>query len=166
MGADGRVWRACCTDSGLGCCVKFPMPKRAGDDVSFDEQMKQVKNEAANWVKAYGNKAARVATLCGRPTLIMRYLQPLELQQSNGRLTDEDLAGVKTAIEKFASKCLRHDDLALRHLGVLSPPKKERGKNSGADSEPEIVLFDLGRVSAVDDPAVAIADMMSQMNLM
>lgn len=125
-GADGRVWRAC-SDSGLGCCVKFPMQKGAGDDVSFDEQMKQVKNEAANWMKAYGNESARVATLCGRPALIMRYLRPLELQQ-NARLTDEDLAGVKTAIEKFAYKGLRHDDLALRHIGVLSPAKKERGK--------------------------------------
>lgn len=163
-GADGRVWRAC-TDAGLGCCIKFPMRTRFGEDVTIMEQTEQIQEEAANWVKAYGDKAARVATLCGRPALIMRYLRPLELH--DGCLSAEDQAAVKTAIEKVASKGLRHDDLALRHLGILSPPKKQKGSKSGTELDPEIVLFDLGRVSTtVDDPTVAIADMMSQMNLM
>ena len=56
--------------------------------------------------------------------------------------------------------------ISLRHLGTLSPPKKQKGRKPGMDFEPGIVFFDLGRVSTVDDPTVAIADMMSQMNLM
>jgi len=128
------------------------------------DHMDQIQKEAANWTKAYGDNVARVATLCGRPALIMQYLRPLDLK--DGCLADEQCAGVKTAIEKFASKGLRHDDLALRHLGIRSPPKKRKGTKAETVLEPEIVLFDLGRVSTVDDPAVAVADMMSQMNLM
>ena len=95
----------------------------------------------------------------------MRYFRPLALQK-DGCLSAQDQAGVKTAIERFASRNLRHDDLALRHLGISSPPKR---KKSGAEpDEPEIVLFDLGRVSKVKegDEHLAVADMMSQMNLM
>lgn len=161
-GADGRVWRAC-TDSGLGCCIKFPMRTQSGkEEVTEREQLAQMQDEAANWHKAYGVNSARVVTLSGRPALIMRYLRPLELR--DGNLTGENQVAVKTAIEKFASNGLKHDDLALRHLGILSPPKKSRVQ--GVEPEPEVVLFDLGRVSEAADPTVAVADMMTQLNLM
>lgn len=133
-----------------------------GELVSEVDQLKQIQEEATNWRKAYGDKSARVTTLCGRPALIMRYLRPLELE--DGTLSGENLSAVKTAIEKFASKGLRHDDLAIRHLGVLSPPKKSRMQ--GAEPEAEVVLFDLGRVNEATDPVVAVADMMAQLNLM
>ena len=160
-GADGRVWRAC-TDSGLGCCIKFPMRTKQGELVSEVDQLKQIQEEATNWRKAYGDKSARVTTLCGRPALIMRYLRPLEPE--DGTLSSENVSPVKTAIEKFASKGLKHDDLAIRHIGVLSPPKKRRMQ--GAEPDVEVVLFDLGRVSETTDPVVAVADMMTQLNLM
>lgn len=160
-GADGRVWRAC-TDSGLGCCIKFPMRTHSGkEEVAESEQLAQIQDEAANWHKAYGDNSARVVTLSGRPALIMRYLRPLELR--DGNLVGEHQVAVKTAIEKFASKGLKHDDLALRHLGILSPKKS---RMQGAEPEPEVVLFDLGRVSEAADPTVAVADMMMQLNLM
>lgn len=161
-GADGRVWRAC-TDSGLGCCIKFPIRSISSRDESAEvEQLAQIQSEAANWQRVYGPNSARVTTLSGRPALIMRYLRPLELQ--DGELLQEDLAAVKTAIENFASKGLKHDDLALRHLGILSPPKKSRSRTDGSKPEPEVMLFDLGRVSEAD-PEVGLADMMAQLNL-
>ena len=92
----------------------------------------------------------------------MRYLRPLELE--DGELPGENLSVVRNAIEKFASKGLKHDDLAIRHLGVLSPPKKSRMQ--GAEPEVEVVLFDLGRVSEATDPVVAVAEMMAQLNRM
>lgn len=159
-GADGRVWRAC-TDSGVGCCIKFPMRTQGGEVVSEADQLKQIQEEATNWRKAYGEKSARVTRLCGRPALIMRYLRPLELE--NGNLKEDNLSAVKAALADFASKGLKHDDLAIRHLGKLSPPKKSRTR--GAQSQPEVVLFDLGRVSEAADPAVAVADMMAQLNI-
>jgi Family of unknown function (DUF5898) len=132
-GADGRVWRAC-TEAGLGCCIKFPV-STGTDEVSAVDQLAQIRNEAANWHKAYGPLSARVVTLSGRPALIMRYLRPLELTDGNLLAGDEhQLAAVKTAIEKFASKGLKHDDLAIRHLGLLSPPK--RNPKRGAAAEP------------------------------
>jgi hypothetical protein len=158
-GADGRVWRAC-TDAGLGCCIKFPMRTRKGEDVIEQEQLDQIQKEEQNWHAAYGANSARVTTHCGRPALIMRYLRPLELQ--DGTLTPDDRSAVETAIEKFAAKGLKHEDLALRHIGVLSPPKKNRKKGGG--SEVEVVLFDLGQVSKEENSAVAIADMMAQMS--
>jgi hypothetical protein len=158
-GADGRVWRAC-TDAGLGCCIKFPL--RLGNHEGSDaEQMAQIQDEAAKWHKAYGEMSARVLRLAGRPALIMRYLRPVELV--DGNLTKEDEDAVKTAIEKFAEKGLKHDDLAIRHLGILSPPKKSRGARTTAPTE--VMLFDLGRVSQEQDRAVAVADMLSQLNL-
>lgn len=159
-GADGRVWRAC-TDSGLGCCIKFPMRTHSGkEEVTKREQLAQIQDEAANWHKAYGPKSARVTTLCSQPALIMRYLRPLELND-DGTLAQEDRSAVKTAIEKFAAKGLSHKDLALRHVGLLSPPKKNR-KSKGEENEPEVVLFDLGQVDEENDPAVATAEMMAQ----
>lgn len=163
-GADGRVWRAC-TDSGKGCCIKFPMRTQAGrDEVSEEEQLSQIEQEERNWHKAYGKESARMVTLAGRPALVMRYLRPLDLV--DGRLSAEDETAVKTAIEKFASKGMRHEDLALRHIGLLSPPKKSRGKRvDESEIETEVVLFDLGRVSKGVDPTLALADMLSQVNL-
>jgi hypothetical protein len=160
-GADGRVWRAC-TDAGLGCCIKFPISQTGTDKLSYSEQLAQIEEEAENWHAAYGTDSARVVTLSGRPALVMRYLRPLELQ--DGELTEEDKGAVQTAIEKFAAKALKHDDLALRHLGILSPPKKGRKQEQG--EPPEIVLFDMGRVSRERDCTVAVADMMSQLSLM
>ena len=112
--------------------------------------------------------SARVVTLSGRPARIMRYyLRPLELTDGNLLAGDKhQLAAVKTAIEKFASKGLKHDDLAIRHLGILSPPKRNRKQGAAAGPEPVVVLFDLGRVSEVADTAVAVADMMSQLSIM
>eukprot|EP00980_Cylindrotheca_fusiformis_P006810 scaffold1426_cov83-Cylindrotheca_fusiformis.AAC.12 len=138
-GADGRVWRAC-TDAGLGCCIK---------------------RSKKNWHAPYGTDSARVVTLSGRPALVMRYWRPLELQ--DGELTEEDKGAVQTAIEKFASKGLKHDDLVFRHLGILSPPKKGRKEEHG--EPPEIVLFDMGRVSRERNCTEAVADMMSQLSL-
>lgn len=111
---------------GLGCCIKFPM-------VGKEEQLTQIKNEEKNWHAAYGPKSARVATLCCRPALIMRYLHPLELK-GDGTLAQEDQSAVKTAIEKFAAKGLTNNDLALRHVGLLSPSRKNR-KSKGEEND-------------------------------
>jgi len=164
-GADGRVWRAC-TDAGVGCCIKFPMRTRHGEKVGETEQLNQMMVEEANWHAVYGSNSARVITLCGRPALIMRYLRPLELQ-ADGTPTQEDQAAVKTAIEKFAQKGYKHTDLALRHVGFLSPPQKKKKRKEGDEElEPEVVLFDLGQVDAESDPAVAVAEMFAQLHLL
>lgn len=160
-GADGRVWRAC-TSSGRGCCIKFPMRTRRGEMVGEEEQLAQITKEKDKWLAVYGPGSARVTTLCGRPALIMRYFRPPDLED-DGTLSPEDQAAVKTAIEKFAAKGYTHKDLALRHIGLLSPPKHR--KKSGGENEPEVVLFDLGQVDKEDDPAVACAEMMAQLNL-
>lgn len=163
-GADGRVWRAC-AESGVGCCIKFPMRTQSGkDEVSEREQLAQTEDEAENWHKACGVDSARAVALSGRPALIMQYLRPLELR--DGKPTGENQAAVSSAIESFASKGLRHDDLAFRHLGVLSPPRKGQRQGVEPEPEPEVILFDLGRVSEVGKPAVAVAEMMSQLSLM
>ena len=138
------------------------MRTKQGEIVSEVDQLKQLQEEATNWRKAYGDKSARVTTLCGRPALIMRYLRPLELE--DGTLSGENLSAVKTAIEKFASKGLKHDDLAIRHLGVLLPPKKSQMQ--AAEPKVEVGLLYLGQVSEATDPVVAVADMMAQLNLM
>jgi hypothetical protein len=138
------------------------MRTRKGEDVIEQEQLEQIQKEEQNWHAAYGANSARVTTLCGRPALIMRYLRPLELQ--DGTLTPEDRSAVETAIEKFAAKGLKQEDLALRHIGVLSPPNKNRKKGGG--SEVEVVIFDLGQVSKEENSAVAIADMMAQMSFL
>ena len=93
----------------------------------------------------------------------MRYLRPLELK--DGGLTEEDKGAVQTTVEKFAERGLKHDDLALRHLRFLSPRKKSRRQGQPAEP-PEIVLFDMRRVSEESDSAVAVADIMSQLRLM
>ena len=93
----------------------------------------------------------------------MKYLRPLELK--NGELTEESGEAVISAIENFASKGLRHDDLAYRHLGVLSPPQKKKNDQKQSEEQGTVVLFDLGRVSEVTDSTVAVADMLSQLNL-
>lgn len=163
-GADGRVWRAC-TDSGLGCCIKFPTgtQHQGIDEVSEESQLQQLRQEEANWHKAYGERSARVTTLSNRPALIMKYLRPLEL--NDGELTTENLEAVKTAIEEFAAKGLRHDDLALRHLGLLSPAPKKKGSPKQEEGPGTVVLFDLGRVSEEADTTLAVQEMLSQLNL-
>ena len=160
-GADRRVWRAC-TDAGVGCCIKFPLRTKKDEIVGDADQLQLMKDEEANWHAVYGKNSARLITLCGRPALIMRYFRPLE-PQADGALTQEDQAAVKTAIEKFAAKGYMHSDLGLRHVGLLSPPKQKRGSKK---LEPEVVLFDRGRVDEESDPAVAVAEMVAQMNLL
>ena len=89
--------------------------------------------------------------LSGRPALIMKYLRPLELK--DGELTEKNRKAVVSAIEAFASKGLRHDDLAFRHLGVLLPPPKKKNNKKGAKDKKQkqddkkqehdtVVLFD------------------------
>lgn len=158
-GTDGRVWRAC-TDAGVGCCIKFPMRTSKGEIVGEADQLQQMKDEEANWHAVYGSNSAKLITLCGRPALIMRYFRPLEPQE-DGTLTKEDQAAVKVAIEKFAESGYKHSDLALRHVGLLSTPKR---KKSGQKLEPEVVLFDLGRVEEESDSAVAVAEMFAQID--
>lgn len=94
----------------------------------------------------------------------MGYLQPLELVE--GELTDENEGAVKTAIEKIALKGLKHEDMALRHVGILSPPKHHRRGRTANPTEVVLFDFDLGRVSETDDHAAAEADMKLQLNLM
>ena len=135
------------------------MRTRNGEIVGEADQLQQMKDEEANWHAVYGSHSARLITLCGRPALIMRYFRPLE-PQADGTLTQEDQAAVKMAIERFAEKGYKHSDLALRHVGFLSPPKQKKG---GKKVEPEVVLFDLGHVDAESDPTVAVGEMFAQM---
>jgi hypothetical protein len=158
-GSDGRVWMVC-SRSKLGRVgvVKFALPSDFGCD-SEQERRQRLEAEGEVWRRLWNMPDVRVVTLCGKPALLMPYIEPYTSITDAGRKPTEQ--AVRAAVADVASAGYCHLDLRWRHVGVFpasaayhdatgTSAASEGGTSAsegrGFAREQRVIFFDLGRM--------------------
>lgn len=150
-GEDGRVWLAC-SMKGEVCVIKFAERDTKKESQQTPEQ--KLGMEASNW-NTLGRNEVQVKKLGGCPALVMPYIRPLKQEELH-----EKKVAVQTAARAVVNAGLRHDDMHLRHVGVMSPRKKTE--------KPQVVFFDLAHMTEIvteEDKEKAYNHMISKLSL-
>jgi hypothetical protein len=140
-GVDGRVWLAC-TTKGEMCAIKF----------DHEDNKEALEREATHWREIWNIEKTQVITLGGKHALMMPYVKPPP--DTTDPLYQK---GLLKAVRTMASKGYSHSDLASRHVGIMTPKKK--------NEPPDVFFFDLRQLEEIEDEASAVSEMLRKLNI-